>query len=95
MKMSLIISQLTEVLEVLDDPVEAVERRVLASALSQQHLQRLPVEVARLVEDDELGELVVLLQGVLGLLQVAVVVLQPEQGRHQSRVGLATGTDTR
>ena len=82
-------------LEVLDESVEAVERRVLATALPQQHLQRLPVEVARLVENDELGELVVLLERVLRLLQVAVVVLEPEQRSHQRRVGLSAGPHER
>lgn len=41
-----------------------------------------------LVQDDELAVLVGLLQDVLALLDVAVVVLQAEEGGHQRHVGL-------
>lgn len=41
-----------------------------------------------LIQDDELAVLVGLLQDVLALLDVTVVVLQPQQGRHQGHVGL-------
>lgn len=46
------------------------------------------VQTLLLVEDDELAVLVCLLQDVLALLDVAVVVFQPEEGRHQGHVGL-------
>lgn len=46
------------------------------------------VQTLLLIEDDELAVLVCLLQDVLALLDVAVVVFQPEEGRHQGHVGL-------
>lgn len=41
-----------------------------------------------LIQNDELAVLVCLLQDVLALLNVAVVIFQAEQGRHQCHIGL-------
>lgn len=41
-----------------------------------------------LIQNDELAVLVGLLQHVLALLDVAVVVFQAEEGRHQCHIGL-------
>lgn len=41
-----------------------------------------------LIENNELAVLVGFLQDVLALLDVAVVVFQTEEGRHQGHVGL-------
>ena len=65
-----------------------VECGVDTATGSAGHQLTFPVQPFLLVEYDELAVLVGLLQDVLALLDVTVVVLQTQQGRHQGHVGL-------
>ena len=55
-----------------------------------EHLTFL-VQALLLIKNDQLAVLVSLLEDVLALLDVAVVVLQAQEGGHQGHVGLKRG----